>query len=106
MGRPDRRRRPRLLPMNINERLARWQQVKMPFNSSGLSERELQMIQKLVDASQHLDKIYWRQADPEALDLYRSTKDADLRRLIMIHGSRFDLLDDHRPFAGTESMPP
>jgi Peptidase family M49 len=92
--------------MDMNQRLARWQQVKMPFNSSGLSERELQMIQKLVEASQYLDKIYWRQADPEALDLYRSTKDADLRRLIIIHGSRFDLLDDHRPFAGTESMPP
>jgi hypothetical protein len=92
--------------MDINQRLTRWQQVEMPFNSSGLSERELQMIQKLVEASRYLDDIYWRQADPEALALYQSTKDANLRRLIMIHGSRFDLLDDNRPFAGTEPMPP
>jgi hypothetical protein len=92
--------------MDINQRLARWQQVNMPFNSSSLSERELQMIQKLVEASRYLDDIYWRQADPEALTLYRSTKDANLRRLIMIHGSRFDLLDDNHPFTGTEPMPP
>src|SRR5215467_1442847 len=92
--------------MDINQRLTRWQQVEMPFNSSGLSERELQMIQKLVEASRYLDDIYWRQADPEALALYQSTKDANLRRLIMIHGSRFDLLDDNHPFTGTEPMPP
>src|SRR5438045_4964564 len=80
--------------MDINERLARWQQVKMPFNNSGLSAREMQMIQKLIEASQYLDRIYWRQNDPDALALYRSSQDANLRRLIMIHGSRFDLLDE------------
>jgi hypothetical protein len=92
--------------MDINERLGRWQQVKMPFNSSGLSERELQMIHKLVAASQYLDNIYWRQSDPEALALYRSSKDASLRQLIMIHGSRFDLVDHHHPFTEAEPMPP
>lgn len=91
---------------DLDQRLARWQQVKMPFDSSGLSSREQQMVQKLVEASQYLDDIYWRQSDPEGLALYKSSRDAKLRRLLMINGSRFDLVDDNHPFAGTETMPP
>src|SRR5438067_8327304 len=89
-----------------DQRLAKWQPVKMPFNSSGLGARERQMVQKLVEASQYLDDIYWRQSDPEGLALYNSSRDPKIRRLLMINGSRFDLVDDNHPFAGTEAMPP
>jgi Peptidase family M49 len=89
---------------DLDQRLAKWQTVKMPFNSSGLSSRERQMIEKLVEASQYLDQIFWRQSDPEGLALYKSSQDPKLRRLLMIHGSRFDLIDENRPFAGTEPM--
>ena len=78
----------------------------MPFDSSGLNPRELRMIEKLVEASQWLDRIFWRQSDPEALALFKSSSDPKLRRLLMIHGSRFDLIDEHRPFTGTKPMPP
>src|SRR5215471_5459742 len=91
---------------DIDQRLARWQQVKMPFDGSALSARERQMVEKLVEASRYLDDIYWRQSDPEGLALYKSTKDPKLRRLLMINGSRFDLVDDNHPFVGTEPMPP
>src|ERR1041385_2380976 len=90
---------------DIDQRLARWQQVQMPFNSSGVSGRERLMVQKLVEASHYLDDIYWRQSDPEALALYKSSKDPKLRQLLMINGSRFDLVDDNHPFAGTGPMP-
>ena len=62
------------------------------------------MVEKLVEASQYLDQIFWRQSDPEGLALYKSSQDPKLRRLLMIHGSRFDLIDENRPFAGTEPM--
>jgi hypothetical protein len=93
-----------LAASDIEQRLAKWQPVKMPFNSAGLTARERQMVEKLVEASRYLDSIYWRQSDPEALTLYKSTSDEKLRRLIMIHGSRFDLLEENHPFAGTEPM--
>jgi hypothetical protein len=76
----------------LDERLAKWKPVDMPFNSAGLSARERQMVDKLVEASQYLDDIYWRQSDPDGL--------------LMINGSRWDLLDENRPFVGTEPMPP
>ena len=91
---------------DIDQRLARWQQVQMPFNSSALSPREQQLVQKLVEASQYLDNVFWRQSDPEGLALYKSTNDPKLRRLLMINGGRFDLVDENHPFTGTEPMPP
>jgi hypothetical protein len=93
-------------PSDIDQRLARWQQVKMPFDTTGVSQRQQQMVQKLVEASQFLDQIYWRQSDPEGLALYKSTRDPKIQRLLMINGGRFDLVDENRPFTGTEPMPP
>jgi len=84
----------------------------MPFNSAGLSTRERKMIEKLVDACREMENIFWRQSDPEGLDLYKSLEgstdpgDVQLRRILMINGSRFDLLDDNKPFVGTKPMPP
>ena len=89
---------------DLDLRLAKWQLVKMPFDSSGFTTRECQMIERLVEASQHLDRIYLRQSDPEGLVLYKSTQDPKLRRLLTIHGGRFDLIDDNHPFAGAEPM--
>ncbi len=70
------------------------------------------MIDKLVDASGLLDCIYWRQSDPEGLKLYlslagsKNPQDELLRRYLKINGSRFDLIDDNKPFVGTQPMPP
>ena len=57
---------------DLAERVAKFRRVHMPFNSKGLSAREKQMVDKLVDASGLLDCIYWRQSDPEGLKLYLS----------------------------------
>ena len=92
--------------------LARFRTVRMPFRATHLSARERRMVQKLVEASQYLEDIYWRQSDPDGLALLQSMQgskdphDVAVRRLLMIFGSRFDLLDDNRPFAGDEPMPP
>ena len=91
---------------DLDARLARFRQVQMPFHADRLSARERRMVEKLVEACQHLDLIYWEQSDPEALALYRKTTDPKLRRLLMINGSRFDLIDENKPFAGSEPMPP
>src|SRR5580658_6632466 len=97
---------------DLAERVAKFKLVHMPFNSAGLSAREKQMVEKLVDASGLLDCIYWRQNDPEGLKLYLSLanskdpQDELLRRYLKINGSRFDLIDDDKPFVGTQPMPP
>jgi hypothetical protein len=97
---------------DLPERLARWKKVEMPFHSQGLKPKEIQLVNKLVEANRDIEDIFWRQSDPEALTLYESLKgaagarDQMLRRFLYINGSRFDLLDENSPFVGTQPMPP
>ncbi len=97
---------------DLTQRLAKFRQVQMPFHSAGLTAREQKLVDKLVDACRYLEEIYWRQIDPDGLTLYQSLagsknpKDEMLRRYLWINASRFDLLDENKPFVGTEPMPP
>jgi hypothetical protein len=96
---------------DLEQRLAKFRRVEMPFNSNGLTAREVKMVNKLVDASGYLEEIYWRQIDPDGLTLYQSLagsknpKDEMLRRYLWINASRFDLLDMNKPFVGTTPVP-
>src|SRR5579884_3134993 len=91
---------------DIEKRLERWKPVRMPYDASGLTAHEKQTVEKLVQAAQQIEDIYWRQSDPEGLQLYKTTQDPALKRLLFINGSRYDLLDDNKPFAGDEPYPP
>ena len=97
---------------DLGQRLAKFRRVEMPFHTAGLTARERKLVEKLVDASRYLEDIYWRQSDPEGLELYQSLagskdpRDEQLRRYLWINGSRFDLLDENKPFVGTSPLPP
>jgi hypothetical protein len=97
---------------DLDARLAKWRPVRMSFDSKGLTPKEVRMIQKLVHACQYLEEVYWRQSDPEGLNLFQALagrtdpRDVKLRRYLRINGSRFDLLDENKPFVGKEPMPP
>ena len=97
---------------DIAERLAKFRRVQMPFRTAGLSAREQQLVRKLVEACSYLESIYWRQSDPDALTLYqslaasRNSRDIDLRRYLWINASRYDLIDQDKPFVGSEPLPP
>src|ERR1700681_439448 len=97
---------------DLSQRLARFRRVQMPFRTAGLTAREQQLVRKLVEACGYLESIYRRQSDPEGLTLYqslasaRNRRDVQLRRYLWINASRFDLLDQNKPFVGTETIPP
>jgi hypothetical protein len=97
---------------DLDQQLAKFQHVRMPFNPAGLTANEQKMVRKLVEACNYLESVYWRQSDPEALTLYQSLasathpRDVKLRTYLWINASRFDLLNNHQPFVGTTPMPP
>jgi len=97
---------------NVAAQLAKFKRVEMPAATAGLSAREKQLVQKLVDASRYLESIYWRQSDKAALALYQglagctSPSDKSIRHFLLINGSRYDLLEENKPFIGKESYPP
>jgi hypothetical protein len=96
---------------NLTEELAKFKPVEMPFDSAKLTSREKQLVEKLVEACQHLEQIFWLQSDPEGLKLYLSLQgskkpqDIALARFLRINGSRFDLINNDAPFVGTEPRP-
>src|SRR5258708_12392225 len=57
---------------DLDQRLAKFRRVRMPFNRAGLTVREQQLVKKLVEAFGYLESIYWRQSDPEGLSFYPS----------------------------------
>jgi hypothetical protein len=91
---------------SIDAQLAKWKPVPMPAHLEQLSPREGQLVQKLVEAGQYMEAIYWQQCDPEALRLMKSTSDAKLRRFLMINGARHDLIAENHPFAGAPAFLP
>jgi hypothetical protein len=97
---------------DLDHRVAKFARVEMPFHTAGLTPRDVKLVEKLVDASRYLEEIYWRQIDPDGLTLYQSLagsndpRDVKLRRYLRINASRFDLLDENKPFVGTAPMPP
>ncbi|HWR35523.1 MAG TPA: Zn-dependent hydrolase [Clostridia bacterium] len=97
---------------DLDQRLARFKPVTMPFNEKALSAKEGRLVRKLVEAARYLDYIFWRQNDPEALTLYqqlvggKDPRDRKLQRMLFINASRFDFIDGNKPFVGTSPMPP
>src|SRR5579863_9305852 len=78
---------------DIARRLAKWKNVDMPFRGNGLTGRERQMVDKLVEACRLLDDVYWRQSDLDGLALYKKTADPAVKTLLTIMGGRWDLID-------------
>jgi hypothetical protein len=105
-----------LLKENVNEDTAaqvnKFKLVSMPFSVNGLNDSERKMVYKLVEASQFLESIYWRQSDPKGLELYKrllgcnQVMNQKIRRFLMINGSRYDLLENQKPFIGSDPFLP
>ena len=97
---------------DLDARLAKFKLFEMPLNRAGLSERELKLVEKLVDAANRIEQIYWRQSDPEGLALYQKLLASDnpldqkVLRFLKLNGSRYDLVDELHPFVGTQAAPP
>ena len=91
---------------DLDQRLAKWKPVEMPFQTAGLSARQQQLVRKLVEASRHLDAVYWMQSDPEGYKLYQTTKDPKVKRFLSLHGSRWDLIDEQHPVLASKPVPP
>ena len=96
----------------VAAQLQKYRRVKMPFATAGLTTRERQLVEKLVEATRYLDEVFWQQSDPQGLLLYRSlagstkAEDQQLRRFLLINGGRYDLIREYAPFAGAPPRPP
>ena len=51
-----------VVALDLDQRLAKFRPVKMPFNSASLSLRERRLVEKLVEASRYLENILDRKS--------------------------------------------
>ena len=92
---------------DIEQHLARFKPVEMPFTYEGLSAREHKLVDELVAASRDLEDIYWRQNSPQDIAIYNDpATPRPVKRYLWINGSRYEQIEENRPFIGTEPMPP
>jgi len=97
---------------DLEQRLARFKRVEMPFTYEPFSAHERKVIDELIAASRDLEDIYWRQNSPEDIPIYNSLskskdeKSQALRRYLWINGSRYDQIEENKPFIGNAPMPP
>ncbi|MEP6471115.1 MAG: Zn-dependent hydrolase [Acidobacteriota bacterium] len=97
---------------DLDGRLARFKRVEMPFHLDKFSAREKVVLNELIAASRDLEQIYWRQNSPDDIAISRALATSKepraqaLRRYIWLNGSRYDQIEENRPFIGTDPMPP
>ena len=81
--------------------------VELTADLSGLSDRQRQMVAKLIDAAKITDNIFWEQVWGDRKALLKSIKDRKTRRFAIINYGPWDRLDDNLPFvAGVGPRPP
>jgi hypothetical protein len=97
---------------DLDQRLARFKRVEMPFRLEKFSAQEKVLINELIAASRDLEQIYWRQNSPQDIEVYKALASSKepraqaLRRYLWLNGSRYDQIEENRPFIGKDPMPP
>src|SRR4029079_8030090 len=97
---------------DIEQRLAKFKPVEMPFTFEDYSKREVRLIHELVAALRDLEDIYWRQNNPDDIAIWqglagdKTARGKALRRYLWINGSRLDQIKENEAFIGHEPDPP
>jgi hypothetical protein len=103
---------PHPVEADLAEQVDKFKLISMPFSVNGLSPQEQNLVYKLVEASRYIDGIYWRQSDPKGLDLLKHLTGCNqvlalkVRRFLLINGSRYNLLEENKPFIGSDPFSP
>ena len=92
----------------LNEKYA---PVEISAKLDGLTEKEQQLLGKLIEAARAIDVIYWKQASKDGLELRSqlAASDAELDKLklrfLNINKFGFDRLNGNQPFLGEKPLP-
>ncbi|MBM4396124.1 MAG: hypothetical protein FJ087_10575 [Deltaproteobacteria bacterium] len=95
----------------VAKRLSRYVHVEVGPSLKKLDARTLQLLRKLVEASEHVERAYWDQVSPdgfamaEELDARGDTASRDLATFLRVNYGPWDRLAGHAPFLGPTEKP-
>ncbi len=95
----------------IEERIRQFSPTELTFDETLLSERDKQVLRKLVEAARYMDEIFLRQVSPHnpewlaQLETSVASEDKALLHYFRIMIGPWDRLEEHRPFMGEEEKP-
>ena len=88
------------------ERLSIYHPVELKPDLSGLSTGQLEMVGLLIDASEIMEDLFWRQSFGDPAPLLASIDDAEVRAFVEINYGPWDRLNGNQPFlAGFDDKP-
>lgn len=96
---------------DIRERLAQYSQTIITFDKKLLNNEQKQVLEKLIEASKHMDSIFWKQAFHDGvfmkdlLELSSNKADKNYLSYLDINFGPFDRLDNNKAFIGTPVKP-
>lgn len=103
---------PLILSMDVvRARLARFAEAELGPPPGQIPAERLPLIAKLVEAADHVDRVFWRQASEDGLGLYRHwsrREDPDgqaVARLLRLNCGPWDRLGEGEPFLGVRYRP-
>jgi len=94
------------------EQLARYRPLVLRGEATGLATAEQEVLRRLIQAGEFLDRAYWEQASPGAWPLRQTLaasgrpQDAMILKLLLLNAGPFDRLLSWEPFAGESLRPP
>lgn len=89
-----------------NPRFGIYKEVELNSNLSHLSDNQKKMLGLLIDASEIMDDLFWKQAYGDKKSLLDSIADPDARRFAEINYGPWDRLDGDKPFISKFSEKP
>ncbi|MDH3252947.1 MAG: hypothetical protein OEM41_09160 [Ignavibacteria bacterium] len=97
-------------PSTIDQYLAQYTPYEMSFDASGFSEKEKTLLKKLIEASHHVDTIYWLQTSQYGMHLRDSLlqlpQTEEVRKLLVLlnrNAGPFELLNEYHTFVGNQT---
>lgn len=96
---------------DIQAKLGRYATVEIAPDLSGLSGKEKEVLQLLVEAAKTADEVFWMQTSPDAVALREKLAGSDdpddklLYEFLKLNYGPYDRLDGNKPFYGKEAKP-
>lgn len=95
----------------VRARLAQFAEAELGAPPGRIPSEQLPLVAKLVEAADHVDRVFWRQASEDGLALFRHwSRRADpdsqaVARLLRLNYGPWDRLGDGQPFLGVRYRP-